>query len=376
MKKILIALFLMTLVLIAGSFFVTNETKQEKVNPSPTGLNIADKGSDESSPSVVTENLDTPWSMVFLPSKDLLITERNGAVRLVRNGQENAVQIARVPGAYEVGEGGLLGVTLDPDFEKNSFVYFYFTYSQSNGNTLNRVIRMKYTDGSLGEEEMVLDNIPGASNHNGGRIKFGPDGLLYIATGDAQNPSSAQDTESLAGKILRVTPDGSPAPGNKFNNRIYSYGHRNVQGLTWDDEARLWATEHGRSGVLSGLDELNQIDSGKNYGWPEIQGDENLIGMETAKKNSGNTTWAPAGAVFYDGSVFFTGLRGAALYEAVLDGTSVMQIKEHFKGEFGRLRDVILGPDNMLYVATSNMDGRGSPKKGDDKIIKINPSNL
>src|SRR3989344_1663626 len=183
---------------------------------------------------VVAAGLDTPWAIAFLPEGGMLVTERKGTVRL----------------------GGKQGI--------------------------------------LEEERVIVDRIPGAANHNGGRIKFGQDRLLYIATGDAQEPSRAQDTNSLAGKILRVTDAGQPAAGNSFNNAVYSYGHRNVQGLAWDQNGTLWATEHGRSGALSGLDELNLIVLGKNYGWPEIAGDETRVGMEAPVKHSGATvTWAP-----------------------------------------------------------------------------------
>ncbi|KKR58957.1 MAG: Quinoprotein glucose dehydrogenase [Candidatus Curtissbacteria bacterium GW2011_GWC2_41_21] len=194
---------------------------------------------------------------------------------------------------------------------------------------------------------------------------------MYITTGDAQEPSQAQDINSLAGKILRVTDEGKTASGNPFDNLVYSYGHRNPQGLAWDKDGRLWATEHGRSGIQSGLDEINLVEPGKNYGWPTIQGDEKRQGMETPQLNSGSDTWAPAGAVFVGDSLFFSGLRGQALYEAVIAGDDI-SFKEHFKGEFGRIRNVVLGSDGYLYITTSNRDGRGTVKTGDDKIIKIN----
>ncbi|OGK39728.1 hypothetical protein A3A74_04510 [Candidatus Roizmanbacteria bacterium RIFCSPLOWO2_01_FULL_35_13] len=241
---------------------------------------------------------------------------------------------------------------------------------------------MRYTelDGKLSEEKIIVDQIPGNSNHNGGRIKFGPDKNLYITTGDAQEPSLAQNKNSLAGKILRVTDNGQPVTDNPFGNRTYTYGHRNPQGIDWDDSGRLWATEHGRSGIQSGLDELNLIEPGKNYGWPEIQGDESRSDMETPVINSGtNITWAPSGAAFIGDSLFFGGLRGQTLYEAFYK-TNVQfkkaDIKEHFKGDFGRIREVIKGPDGMLYITTSNRDGRGFPKENDDKIIRINPAKL
>lgn len=327
--------------------------------------------------TVVAENLEVPWGLVFLPDKSLLVTERTGRLRLIdSNGRLQSEPVAVLEKVREIGEGGLLGITLHPDFSNNNFVYLYYTYQENEGETLNRVVRMTYQGKQLGDEKTIIDGIPGASNHNGGRIKFGPDGYLYVTTGDTGNSSLAQDINSLAGKILRVTDQGQMVADNPFGNLVYSYGHRNPQGLTWDNLGRLWATEHGRSGVLSGFDELNLIEKGKNYGWPEIQGDEKKEGMETPKLHSGSTTtWAPSGLAFVNNSLFFGGLRGQTLYEAVIEGEK-LTLKEHFKGQFGRLREVVLGPDGYLYVSTSNKDGRGNPVSPDDRIIKINSQNL
>lgn len=327
--------------------------------------------------TVIAKNLEIPWALVFLPSGEILVTERPGRVRFIdKYGALKKTPVATLSEVKQIGEGGLLGIALHPDFEKNNFVYLYYTYQSSGDNTLNRVVRMKYKNQTLSSEEVVVDAIPGASNHNGGRIKFGPDKLLYIATGDAENPSQAQNKNTLGGKILRVTDTGEPASGNPFGTKVYSYGHRNVQGLTWNN-GELWTTEHGRSGVLSGLDELNLIEPGKNYGWPIIQGDETKQGMETPKLNSGpSVTWAPSGATFVGNSLFFAGLRGQTLYEAVIQNGQVIEVKEHFAKEFGRLREVIVGPDNMLYITTSNRDGRGIPSSEDDKIIRVNPKKL
>lgn len=333
----------------------------------------------DSQVSVIAQNLDTPWAIVFLPDKSMLITERPGRVRLVdRQGDLQEEPVAAISDVQEVGEGGLLGIDIHPNFSSNNYVYLYYTFTGFNGNTLNRVVRMVYKDSKLNNEQVIIDNIPGSSNHNGGRIKFGPDGYLYITTGDAENPSQAQNTDSLAGKILRIAENGEIPDDNPFDNPVFSYGHRNCQGLAWDQAGRLWATEHGRSGIQSGLDEVNLIEKGKNYGWPVIEGSKNRAGMETPKLNSGPaTTWAPAGASFFDKSLFFAGLRGETLYQAMANGSDInANLKEHFSSQFGRLREVVLGPDNFLYVTTSNQDSRGSPQEGDDKIIKINPSKL
>lgn len=321
--------------------------------------------------SVIAQNLDTPWAIAFLPQGDMLVTQRPGRVSHIdQNGvlDPNPINIDNV---VEMGEGGLLGIALHPNFSQNHYIYLYYTYYGSGDNTRNRVVRMTYENNTLGNQEIIVDNIPGASNHNGGRIKFGPDNFLYITTGDAQDPSLAQNTNTFAGKILRVTDEGEAAAGNPFNNLVFSYGHRNPQGLAWDTEGNLWSTEHGRSGIQSGLDEINLINAGNNYGWPDIEGDKTAPQMITPVRNSGNTTWAPAGAAFIDNSLFFAGLRGSTLYEAIIENGQVKEIKEHFNGQFGRLREVIVGPDKMLYITTSNKDGRGIPQTGDDKVIRM-----
>ena len=364
------------LIVIASGVFFFN---QQKPNNSPVTMGEMQKNSSLEVPvtSIVAQNLDTPWSIAFLPNKSFLVTERKGDVWLIdQNTNPSTALIANIENAKEIGEGGLLGITLHPNFENNNFVYLYYTYSQAQDDTLNRVVRMTFKDQKLTDEKIIVDKIPGASNHNGGRIKFGPDNYLYISTGDAQNPSLAQNKNSLAGKILRVTDEGKPPSGNPFNNLVYSYGHRNVQGLSWDSNGNLWATEHGRSGALSGLDELNLIQIGKNYGWPDIEGSKKRPGMETARKNSGSTTWAPSGASFVKNSLFYGGLRGQSLYEAIIENGKVAEVKQHFDSEFGRIRDVVLGPDGFLYITTSNRDGRGNPKAGDDKIIKVNIKKL
>jgi glucose/arabinose dehydrogenase len=328
--------------------------------------------------TIIAENLDTPWALALLPDGKLLVTERFGRVTIIDpTGKDKPVVVGSIANVKEAGEGGLLGVAMHPDFSSNRYVYFYYTYSAIGNDTLNRVIRMELNGRTLENERTIVDRIPGASNHNGGRITFGPDKRLYIGTGDAQNPTQAQVTSTLGGKILRITDQGQTPADNPFNNPVYSYGHRNVQGLAWDDAGTLWATEHGRSGIASGLDELNVIVSGSNYGWPEIEGDETQSGMVPPAYNSGSSdTWAPSGAAFTNGSVYFSGLRGRALYQAVVSNGRVTDFKEHLTGKYGRIREVIATPDGMLYITTSNMDGRGSPQTGDDKIIRVNPEKL
>jgi glucose/arabinose dehydrogenase len=381
MKKLYLQIIILAAVLIGYFVFqsrITSILKPRAETNTPMASEItSDTADDVPVESIIAEGLDTPWGIAFLPNNDLLVTERGGTVKLINAANNYATtEVGRIVNAREVGEGGLLGIALHPDFTKNKYIYFYYTYESQGNNTLNRVVRMTYENNRLSNEQVIIDRIPGAGNHNGGRIKFGPDKMLYIATGDAQEPSLAQDRNSLAGKILRVTDKGEGVAGNLFNNLAYSYGHRNTQGITWDTEGNLWQTEHGRS-APTGFDEINLIRSGKNYGWPDIQGSETKSGMETPVKNSGpSTVWAPGSAAFIKNSLFFSGLRGQSLYEAVIQDGQVIEFKEHLKGKYGRLREAVAGPDGMLYITTSNKDGRGSPEAGDDKIIRINPEKL
>lgn len=328
---------------------------------------------------VIAQGLDTPWAIVLLPGGEgMLVTERPGRVRRVDgNGVLLPQPAAVLPNVKEAGEGGLLGIALHPGFMTNHLVYLYYTYAESGEGTQNRVVKMVWEGGNLVNETVVVDKIPGAANHNGGRIKFGPDGYLYITTGDAQAPSQAQNINSLAGKILRVTDKGDTAPGNPFGNRVYSYGHRNPQGLAWDSQGNLWATEHGRSGVVSGLDEINLIEPGKNYGWPDIAGDQTKPGMETPVLHSGSSnTWAPAGMAITGNRMYFGGLRGEAVYMADIESGQVSNFRELFKNQFGRVREVVTAGNDEIFITTSNRDGRGKPKTEDDRIIMINISEL
>lgn len=371
MKKIAIVIAVILLIAVVALFAQGQNTKTA---PADSQTNIPAKTNQDAPTTTITAtDLDVPWALAFLPDGSMLATERTGNLVRLENGEKKV--IAKLP-VKIIGEGGLLGLALDPNFEKNNYIYLYYTFSSDGNNTLNRVVRFKLSNDKLTDEKVLIGKIPGATFHNGGRIKFGPDGFLYITTGDAQEPSRAQDKNSLAGKILRVTKDGTAAPGNPFKNRVYSYGHRNPQGITWSDDGKLWATEHGPSG----LDELNKIESGKNYGWPTIQGNETRPGMIPPTIQSQGQTWAPAGMIFLNGStpiqsgsIFFGGLKGETLYEYKIAERTII---EHLKGEFGRIRDVVLGPDGQVYITTSNTDGRGDPKPEDDKIIKINPDKL
>ena len=328
-----------------------------------------------STTTVIASNLEIPWDIAFLPDGRILISERPGRLLILEKDGEKKLIYDEDVRAF--GEGGLLGITRHPDFKNNHYVYLYLAVQGSGEQTENRVERYRFEEGALVDRTTIIEGIPGALYHDGGRLEFGPDGLLYITTGDATQPRIAQNLNSLGGKILRLRDDGKLPSNNPFGNAVYSYGHRNSQGLTWDNRGKLWSTEHGRSGVLSGLDEINLIQAGANYGWPNSEGGGVMPNTIGPVLHSGtDTTWAPASAAYYNGSIFFGGLRGEALYEAVIDGERVAELKAHFYKEFGRIRTVRLGPDDMLYITTSNRDGRGTPRDGDDKIIRINPKLL
>ncbi len=318
----------------------------------------------------VAANLAIPWEVVELPDETLLVTTRPG--ELVRIYPDDRTQIP-VEGVEHIGEGGLLGLELHPDFTENQWLYLYLTTNVSGGLN-NRVERYQFNvaENTLADATVIIDQIPGAVNHDGGRIRFGPDELLYITTGDAGNEDSAQDTSSLAGKILRVADDGAIPDDNPFDNAVFSYGHRNVQGIDWDEQDRLWATEHGPSGFESGFDEVNLIEMGQNYGWPEIRGDEEQTGMVSPVIQSGaDETWAPAALEIVDDQLFFVGLRGETLYQATIDGANLTNFTRNLVGEFGRLRLLKLIQDNRLYLGTSNTDGRGSANENDDRLFRI-----
>ncbi|MGD8744317.1 MAG: PQQ-dependent sugar dehydrogenase [Candidatus Woesebacteria bacterium] len=345
---------------------------------SPIRQGVTTKDIDEKSTSneqvenieIVAENLEIPWEMAFLPDGSMLVTERPG--RLLKISTKTKI-ITEIEGVEHVGEGGLMGMALHPDFQQNRWIYLYFTTRTNEGLT-NRVERYIFENDSLSDKKTIIQGIKGAANHDGGRMEFGPDGYLYLTTGDAQVPNSAQDSSSLNGKVLRITDEGETPSNNPFGNEVYSMGHRNPQGITWDDRGQLWISEHGPSGFQSGFDEINLIRMGANYGWPVVRGEEEREGLISPVIQSGSDdTWAPAGIEFLNGSLFFAGLRGETLYEAKISENNTLELTRHFSGEFGRLRAVRIGPDGFLYITTSNRDGRGSAGSGDDKIIKINP---
>jgi glucose/arabinose dehydrogenase len=315
--------------------------------------------------------------MAFAPDGRLFITERPGRVRIANLSTFTSEVALTLSGVFAQGVAGLLGLALDPDFAQNRFVYLYLS-ATSGGGAVNRVERYREAGGRLAERAVLIDGIPAATIHDGGRLRFGPDGLLYATTGDAAVTSLAQDVASPAGKILRITSTGGTPAGNRFSSPVFTFGHRNPQGLDWHPvSGDLWASEHGPTGN----DEINLIQSGLNYGWPAIQGSATRSGME-APIEFFATAIAPSGASFYRGQRFpqfvnnlFVGtLRGTHLLRLAIDASRRITSQERLlDGTYGRLRDVVSGPDGYLYLGTNNRDGRGSPAPSDDRILRLVP---
>jgi aldose sugar dehydrogenase len=309
---------------------------------------------------VVAASLEHVWSLAFAPDGRLFVTERPGRVRILDLTARTSEVALTLDDVFAQGEAGALGLALDPNFAESRLVYVYYSARVSGGNAVNRVVRYREAGGRLAERAVLLDNIPAAAIHDGGRVRFGPDGLLYATAGDAAVTSLSQDLASPAGKILRLNPDGTTPRGNPFGSPIYSYGHRNPQGLDWHPATgALWASEHGNTGN----DEINVIDAGQNYGWPRIEGSETQAGMQTPIVFF-NPAIAPSGASFYRGqrfpafanNLFVAALRGTHILRLRLDGTArrVAAQERLLDGEFGRIRDIANGPDGLLYFSTSN----------------------
>ncbi|MYR62339.1 PQQ-dependent sugar dehydrogenase, partial [Streptomyces sp. SID625] len=318
----------------------------------------------------VAEGLDSPWGLAPLPDGGLLVSSRDRAtLTRVDERTGRTTELGTVSGVAPQGEGGLLGIALSPGFASDHMVYAYFTSASDN-----RVVRMLYDPKKppreqLGAPDTVFRGIPKGSVHNGGRIAFGPDGMLYAGTGESGERGLAQDTRSLGGKILRLTPEGEPAPGNPFpDSPVYSYGHRNVQGLAWDGRQRLFASEFGQDT----WDELNAIVPGGDYGWPKAEGKSGDSRYRDPVAQWHTDQASPSGIAYAGGSIWMAGLKGERLWRIPLRGTAASAAPQSFlTGEYGRLRTVAPAGDGRLWLVTSNTDGRGSPKKGDDRILEV-----
>ncbi|MFH8570833.1 PQQ-dependent sugar dehydrogenase [Streptomyces sp. NPDC017993] len=341
-------------------------------SPSPS---VAAKGSVKVT-ATLTTGLESPWGVAPLPGGDLLVASRDtGTIVKVAADGGKKTELGSVPGVEAGGEGGLLGIAVSSTFGADHQVYAYFTTASDN-----RIVRMIYDEkrpagNQLGAPDTIFKGIPKGQIHNGGRIAFGPDKMLYAGTGETGDTGLAQDKDSPGGKVLRMTPDGEPAHGNpEADSVVYDYGHRNVQGLAWDGEKRLWASEFGQDT----WDELNLVQPGKNYGWPEVEG--------KGKGDAGSTfvdpvaQWktadaSPSGIAYAKGSIWMAGLRGERLWRIPLDGTKAAAEPQAFlDGDYGRLRTVVAAEDGGLWLVTSNTDGRGEPRKGDDRILHLEVS--
>lgn len=338
--------------------------------------------------------LEAPWSLVFLPDGNALVSERPGRIRLIRDGH-----VAGKPYAvfetrrdrsdasffnlYARGEGGLMGLAVHPEFPKAPYVYAMYTWRGTRG-VRNRIVRLRHQGDHAVFDKIVLGGVPGARFHNGGRIAFGPDGMLYAATGEIFEARMAQDLDALGGKILRIAPDGGIPPDNPFpGSPVWSYGHRNPQGLAWHPQTgALFQSEHGPSGEVGfgAHDEINVIEKGRNYGWPLIVGAPGRAPYVDPIVMWPEASVPPAGIAFHRGALYVATLRSEALIRITLDrrggGYRATRIERLFAedrndGVLGRLRDAVSGPDGFLYVLTSNRDGRGSPRPGDDKILRL-----
>ena len=305
------------------------------------------------------DGLDAPWSIAFHDGI-ALVSERDSARVLEIADDGETREVAVIDGVVPAGEGGLLGLAV-----RDGELFTYFT-AQDENRVERREITGEAGDLALGEPTTVIDGIPAAGNHNGGRIAFGPDGMLYVTTGDAGDRDSAQDVDALSGKILRLTSEGDIPDDNPFEDSpVFSYGHRNPQGIAWDAEGTMYASEFGQDT----WDELNVIEPGANYGWPEVEGIADDDDFTDPVQQWSPDDASPSGIAVAGSDILIANLRGERLRVVPLDDLTTGT--ERFVGELGRLRDVVTGPDGTPWVLTNNTDGRGSPRPGDDRILRL-----
>ncbi|HEX8181871.1 MAG TPA: PQQ-dependent sugar dehydrogenase [Pyrinomonadaceae bacterium] len=355
-------------------------------------LASADKGAVKFRVETVVGDLQVPWSIVFTPDGRMLFTERPGRVRVYESGKLRPEPLTTIPDVEPTGESGLMGLALHPQFAQNHLLYLAYAYRGASGDQRVRVVRFRETGSALADRKVIIEDVPAAQFHAGTRLRFGADGKLYITTGDATSREIAQQMNSLGGKTLRLNEDGTVPPDNPFVNQtgarpeIWSYGHRNAQGMDFQPGTNLmFQTEHGPSGFdgPGGGDEVNIVERGHNYGWPLIHHTQTRAGLE-APLLEYTPAVAPSGATFYrganpngfpqfKGNFFFAALRGEAIIRVVLDGRRVVSQERLLDHQYGRIREVVEGPDGALYFATSNHDGRGRPARDDDRILRLVP---
>ncbi|WP_436895982.1 PQQ-dependent sugar dehydrogenase [Mammaliicoccus sciuri] len=314
----------------------------------------------------VAQGLDTPWSIA--KSNDVFyLSERPGKIIKIDGNKKNEQQVDLDKEVSTAAEAGLLGFVLAPDFKDSQEAYAYYTY-EDNGQ-FNRIVKLKLENDTWKEEEVLIDKIPSGQYHHGGRLKIGPDDKLYATTGDASDEQNAQDKDTLGGKILRINLDGSKPKDNPISNSyVYSYGHRNLQGIVWTPDGQMYASEHGNQAN----DEINEIKEGHNYGWPVIEGNEENNNMETPIFTSGSDdTWAPSGIAFKDGIIYSAALRGEGIMKFDVEKDEMKKVAT----KYGRIRYVYIVNDD-LYFVSNNTDGRGNPSQNDDKMYKVSLSQL
>ena len=338
-------------------------TTTEPTAPTDPTSSATDNGGPPEVVETIATGLEAPWGLDFFANGDAIVTERDTRrVLRVKPGGE-VTELGIIESATPQGEAGVLGVALSPDFETDRTAYFYVSTTSDN-----RVVRAGLDGDRLGEPEPILTGIPNGFIHDGGRLEFGPDGYLYVSTGETGTPSLAQNRDSRAGKILRITTDGEPAPGNPFDSEVWSWGHRNVQGLAFDGN-RLWASEFGQDR----FDELNLIKRGDNYGWPEFEGKGGAPQYVDPQLTWSTDEASPSGLAYADGYLWMAALNGERLWRVEVDGNRARNPKGFFVGDYGRMRTIGVAPDGRLWLMTSNRDGRGEPTKNDDRILLIEP---
>ncbi|WP_028645470.1 PQQ-dependent sugar dehydrogenase [Nocardioides sp. URHA0020] len=355
---------------------VTATPQSQAASPTPSDAGPTASASptrDTTPPKVVgtvATGLATPWGIAFLPNGDAVVTERDTTkVLLLTSPSYDVSEVGTIADAVGLGdqggEAGLLGVAVSPDFASDRMLFFYVSTADDN-----RIVKAPLRGKRLGRPTAILTGIPNGFIHDGGRLAFGPDGYLYASTGETGSSELAQDKGTTAGKVLRITTDGDPAPGNPFDGSpVWSYGHRNVQGLAFDDQDRLWASEFGQNTY----DELNLIKAGKNYGWPTVEGRGGGPGMVDPQVVWDTDQASPSGLAWLDGNLWLAALKGERLWRIDVSGARARRPVDFFVGRYGRMRTVVAAPDGNLWVTTSNTDGRGSPQQGDDRILLIRP---
>jgi glucose/arabinose dehydrogenase len=312
----------------------------------------------------VARHLEVPWGIGFLPDGSALVTERDSG-RVLQISDGTVTEVGRIDQTRAEGESGLLGLAVSPTYAEDHRVFVYTTTDVDN-----RVLRMRFVDGRLGRPTAILTGIPNGFIHDGGRLAFGPDGYLYVSTGETGQGELAQQRDSLGGKILRITQDGDPAPGNPYpGSPVWTMGHRNVQGLAFDADGRLWASEFG----ADTWDELNLIEKGTNYGWPLVEGRGSLSQYRNPQVVWRTDDASPSGLAFLDGHLWLGALRGERLWRVDVHGKHASHPVDFFVGKYGRMRTVVVAPDGNLWVTTSNRDGRGDPAPEDDRILLVRP---